>query len=270
MKKLVYFFGIFALIAGLVTSCSKDDDDEGKGEGEGNTVVQKKLKRAAWGGDIYDLTYGPDNRCSSIMFFYEDIVQRYNLYKYEGEKWIEEKYEADSSIYSTNTITFNSLGYLESENEVGVDGDASTTTYTYNNQGHLISMSYTSSRGQNSSYSYSINYEWKNGNVTKMAMVSIDESVEDKEVYYLEYTNDKHATPIENKVGYTILNIDDNFEPQYLKAGVTLKNLPVHIKFEEDGKKQEYDILWDLDRDGYPLRMKVDMEYRNDFVYTWE
>ena len=46
MKKLVYFFGIFALIAGFVTSCGDDDDDdEGNGNSGGKTVSQKKLKK---------------------------------------------------------------------------------------------------------------------------------------------------------------------------------------------------------------------------------
>lgn len=45
MKKFLCFFGIFALIAGFVTSCGDDDDDDdGNGTPGGKTVSQKKLK----------------------------------------------------------------------------------------------------------------------------------------------------------------------------------------------------------------------------------
>ena len=69
---------------------------------------------------------------------------------------------------------------------------------------------------------------------------------DNRETVY-KYTNDKYSTPIENKAGLNIDNIDD---PIFYKLGTPCKFLPVASKYGD-----QYE--WTLDNDGYPIKYMI-------------
>ncbi len=268
MKKLVYFFGIFALIAGLVTSCGDDDDDdEGNGNSGGKTVSQKKLKKLVEDNYYWEYTYDKDGRCTSYSEFYQNQFSEKTNYKYEGNKIVEECYEQDGEVRTTTTILFNSKGYVES---VTTDnsGSLETMLYEYDNQGHLISEKYSDDDGDTRISTYT----WENGNISKIETREKHGESEYGSDIYLEYTNDSYPNGIENKVRINYLEMDDEFLSPYLRsAGVAIKKLPVTLKYIGDERSSLQTLTWTLDSDGYPIKIVSGYDSDTDtFEFVWE
>ncbi|MBR6596522.1 MAG: DUF4595 domain-containing protein [Paludibacteraceae bacterium] len=270
MKKFLCFFGIFALIAGFVTSCGDDDDDDdGNGTPGGKTVSQKKLKKLVDGNESWEYVYDKDGRCTSYTEFdHNQPVEKIN-YKYESNKIIEESCLLDGSVRCTTTILFNSNGYIESETTEN-GGSSDNTVYTYDNQGHLISENYTDEESDETRVT---TYTWENGNVTKVEVKEIYEGEESEYVMYYEYTNDNYTSAIENKVGFNVLQIEDGFiSPYYLGTlGASLKNLPVAIKYEGEERNDVQTLTWTFDGDGYPVKVVSKNVFDVDTLeFVWE
>ena len=269
MKKLVYFFGIFALIAGFVTSCGDDDDDdEGNGNSGGKTVSQKKLKKLVEDNYYWEYTYDKDGRCTSYSEFYQNEPNEKANYKYEGNKIIEECCLLDGEVRSTITVIINPNGYIESKTTEN-GGSSDKTVYAYDNQGHLISETCTDDDG----YCRITTYTWENGNISKVETHENNSGYEYKQTMYVEYTNSNYATPLENKAGFNWSQIDDGFIlPYYFgTGGVALKNLPVAIKYEEEERNDVQTLTWTFDGDGYPVKVVSKNVFDVDTLeFVWE
>ena len=250
MKKLVYFFGIFALIAGLVTSCSKDDDDEGKGEG--NTVVQRKLVKVIFGDDDwYEFKYDNEGRCISETVYNDNQKDGYTLYKYESDKIICDEYEEDDTHFGTATIRLNPNGFIESwELIIDEASHVIASKYYYDNQGQLISV-YSMEGDDRNSWTY--NYEWKDGNIVK-------ETKRDEVIIY-DYTNSVHTSLLKNNTNFSFEYMTD---PICYNMGMPCKNLPVSKK---EGEEETF-YEWTMDGDGYPI--KLTNKYSDGEVVTTE
>ena len=270
MKKLVYFFGIFALIAGFVTSCGDDDDDdEGNGNSGGKTVSQKKLKKLVEDNYYWEYTYDKDGRCTSYSEFYQKEPSEKANYKYEGNKIIEECCLLDGEVRSTITVIINPNGYIESETTEN-GGASDNTVYTYDNQGHLISESYSDEESDETRVT---TYTWENGNVSKIEVKDIYEGEESEYVMYYEYTNSNYSSAIDNKAGFNALQIEDGFiSPYYFgTVGVSMKNLPVSIKYDGEERHETQTLTWTLDGDGYPVKVTSKLGSDVDSIeFVWE
>lgn len=269
MKKFLCFFGIFALIAGFVTSCGDHDDDDGNGTPGGKTVSQKKLKKLVDGIRSWEYVYDKDGKCTSYTDFYQNQPNENTNYKYDGNKIVEECSLLDDSVRCTTTILFNSNGYIESETTEN-GGSSDNTVYTYDNQGHLISENYTDEESDETRVT---TYTWENGNVTKVEVKEIYEGEESEYVMYYEYTNDNYTSAIENKVGFNALQIEDGFiSPYYFGTlGASLKNLPVTIKYVEEEHQETQTLTWTFDGDGYPVKVVSNFSYDvNSIEFVWE
>lgn len=269
MKKFLCFFGIFALIAGFVTSCGDDDDDDdGNGTPGGKTVSQKKLKKLVDGNESWEYVYDKDGRCTSYTEFdHNQPVEKIN-YKYESNKIIEESCLLDGTVRSTITIILDSNGKIESETcENG--GSFDKTVYAYDNQGQLISESYSDEESGETSVT---TYTWENGNVSKIEVRANYNGDEYNVSMSLEYTNSTYATALENKVGFNWSQMEDGFISQYLNAtGKTLKNLPVAIKYEGEERNDVQTLTWTFDGDGYPVKVVSKNVFDVDTLeFVWE
>ena len=101
MKKIVGFFGIFALIAGFVTSCGDDDDDD-------EVFVQKRLVKLTKGGESSEFKYDSDGRCVAYSFFKDGEIYVKSSYKY---RYLELRlcYTLGDNLRCIGATTFQSL-----------------------------------------------------------------------------------------------------------------------------------------------------------------
>ncbi|MEE1083260.1 MAG: DUF4595 domain-containing protein [Paludibacteraceae bacterium] len=268
MKKFLCFFGIFALIAGFVTSCGDDDDDDGNGTSGGKNVPQKKLRKLNDGNDSWEYVYDKEGRCSFYTEYdHNEPVEKIN-YKYEDNKIIEECCRLDGAVRSTITIILDSNGNIESETTEN-GGSSDKTVYAYDNQGHLISETCTDDDG----YCRITTYTWENGNISKVETHENNSGYEYKQTMYVEYTNSNYATPLENKAGFNWSQIDDGFiSPYYFGTlGASLKNLPVAIKYVEEERQETQTLTWTFDGDGYPVKVVSNLSSDvNSIEFVWE
>ena len=272
MKKFLYFFGILALIAGLVSSCSKDDENENENK---RSIPQKRIaKFVKFPDDLDELStiyeYDDKGRCISSTYTYDGKVGKEN-YTYEGNTMTKTTYSyyGDTSI---TIYTYNSKGYCESEKREG-EHDSYTCTYKYDNEGHLISETTITD-----SHTSTTTFEWKNENVTKIKRDYKSDSQESTKTIFFKYTDQNHPTPITNTAKLSVLESAYYFDidPIYSNFGVSSKNLPVHVietfTDEEGTETEEYGIEWVLDGDQYPITLNF-KEENFDYIYFnafWE
>lgn len=244
MKRFLYFFGILALIAGFASSCSKDDDGEDNNSGNGSSVQKRLVK------EIRHSKYGYGDK--TTVFEYDNsgrcIAEIEN-----GEKTLYTYY--DNKIISDDgylIFTINANGLWESS-----EHGHGKHTFTYDNQGHLISeyseLEY--EEGENTTY------KWENGNVTQ--------EIGSTTTLTYKYTNDVYTSPIENKAGFFLSEIDP-ITSRY--QGILCKNLPVTLIREDSGYSEmnrTYSFVWTLDEDGYPIKCTSD-RYDHDYEWVWE
>lgn len=243
MKKIVGFFGIFALIAGIVTSCGDDDDDD-------EVFVQKRLVRLATGGESSEFKYDSDGRCVAYNLFKDREIYFKSSYKYEGNTMTIESY--NNEIQQTYSASLNSKGYLESRDFVH-----GKFKYEYDNQGHLIAEYYHNENGSVDT----TKYEWEDGNLVKKDNGTL--------VISYKYTNSNYTSPIENKSRFHFFN-PYSFDNVYdFLLGEPCKNIPVSL-YESVGSKVsggdmvldnleaegELPFQWAFDNDGYPTKMQ--------------
>ncbi|MDD5997361.1 MAG: hypothetical protein PUC42_10700 [Bacteroidales bacterium] len=242
MKKIVGFFGIFALIAGFVTSCGDDDDDD-------EVFVQKRLVKLTKGGDSSEFKYDSDGRCVAYNFFKDGEIYVKSSYKYEGNTMTIESY--NNGTPETYSATLNSKGDLESRDFVH-----GKFKYEYDNQGHLIAEYYHNENGSVDT----TKYEWEDGNLVKKNNGAY--------IISYKYTNKNHTSPIENKSGlqfFTPYNFDGALDGL---LGIPCKNIPVSFVYEyfaEEGdmvldylKGTEIASKWMFDKNGYPISVVYD------------
>ena len=243
MKKIVGFFGIFALIAGFVTSCGDDDDDD-------EVFVQKRLVKLTKGGESSEFKYDSDGRCVAYNFFKDGEIYVKSSYKYEGNTMTIESY--NNGTPETYSATLNSKGYLESRDFVH-----GKFKYEYDNQGHLIAEYYHNENGSVDT----TKYEWEDGNLVKKDNGTL--------VISYKYTNSNYTSPIENKSRFHFFN-PYSFDNVYdFLLGEPCKNIPVSL-YESVGSKVsggdmvldnleaegELPFQWAFDNDGYPTKMQ--------------
>ena len=243
MKKIVGFFGIFALIAGFVTSCGDDDDDD-------EVFVQKRLVKLTKGGESSEFKYDSDGRCVAYNFFKDGEIYVKSSYKYEGNTMTIESY--NNGTPETYSATLNSKGYLESRDFVH-----GKFKYEYDNQGHLIAEYYHNENGSVDT----TKYEWEDGNLVKKDNGTL--------VISYKYTNSNYTSPIENKSRFHFFN-PYSFDNVYdFLLGEACKNIPVSL-YESVGSKVsggdmvldnleaegELPFQWAFDNDGYPTKMQ--------------
>lgn len=262
MKKFLYFLGILALIAGLVSSCSKDEDEGGNGS---TSVPQKRLvKKIESPGDIDEsiLEYEYDDKGRYISYTYSSNGHTYkNTYTHEGNTITKKNSNDEGEI---RIYTFNSKGNLESRILKNEDYN-NNYVYKYDNKDHLISKTKTYSSGKVEITTY----EWENGNVTKIIYSYKSDNHEPTETVIFKYIDQYHPTPIKNAGNLSVLQIDD-IDPIYSNMGVAPKNLPVCISYTDDEDTDEYYIEWVLDGDGYPIKMIEKEEGDSSYEYTVE
>lgn len=257
MKKILYFLGALALMAGFV-SCDKEE-----GEDDGNSKKAKKLTKVVDGSSYYSFVYDESGRCSS----YTDEVGETAKYTYGDGKIIEEVCLPDGEVRVTTSLTLNSDGYIKSKKVE--NGGAEITVYSYDKEGQLLSVTDSDEDG----YSYVVNFTWENGNVTKVETREQENGESYDMTILFEYTNSENLTPIENKVGFTMMQIEDGkYSTPYYLLGVALKNLPVEIKYMESGKEfASLNVIWTFDADGYPTKMLSKEGYNENSVeFVWE
>lgn len=245
--------GIFALIAGLVTSCNKDDDEN---EGEA-TAREKKLVKVFFGDDEwYEFKYDNEGKCISQIYYAENQRDGYDLFKYEGNRIICDEYEEDDTHFGTTTFILNSNGFIESwELIIDERSHLIASKYNYDSQGQLISI-YSMEGDESNSWSYS--YEWENGNIVK--------GTERGSLVVYKYTNSIHTSALKNNTDFSFEYLTDPILCN--KTGVPCKNLPVSK--EQGGKETIYE--WTMDGEGYPIRLTE--KYSDGDVttieYVWE
>lgn len=281
MKKFLYFFGILALIAGFVSSCSKDDENDNENE---QSIPQKRIAKVIeFPGDldesIYVYEYDDKGRCISYAFTdtYSGRITKHS-YTYEGNTMTEEwtyNGEPFSCIY-----TFDSKGNLTSKKYEDLDG-SDYYTYKYDNKGHLISETRT-----NGYSTRALSFEWEDGNVSKITEYYKSEKQESTQPIIFKYTNSEHPTPIKNAAKLSVFQSNYfDLDPISSNFGIAPKNLPVHVietilhgYDDEDGNSyyttdtEEYDLDWLLDGDQHPIKMifkDEDSEYTY-FDISWE
>lgn len=260
MKKFIYFCGILALIAELVSSCGKDDENE-------PSFPQKRIANMVVFPEDYPIynyyEYDDKGRCISSTSTHDGEETKYS-YTYEENTMTKTtySYQGDTSI---SIYTYNSKGHLES-----IKGEKEYGLFTYDNQGHLISETI------NSDIHTSATYEWENENVTKIKRNIKRDSEELTITTILEYTNYRHPTPIKNAVKLSAWESAGALEidPIFTNLGVSPKNLPVHVistidtfTYEEDTvtqKQSSYDIEWVLDGDQYPITINIKKGYTEE------
>lgn len=249
MKKIVSFFGIFALIAGFVTSCGDDDDDE--------VFVQKKLVKLTNGDEISEFKYDSEGRCIAYSFRNENINFK-NSYKYEGNTiTIESDNNGSPETYSA---TLNSKGYLETR-DFFVGNSKDCFKYEYDNQGYLIAeyLFY-----ENGRVDTTMKCEWENGNLVRVKKNN------GNSIITYKYTNKNHTKPIENRSGLQFFSPYDFDSALDGLLGKPCKNIPVSYVFDYICSEGETDIVlintkgsetasqWMFDKDSYPTNVKYD------------
>lgn len=255
MKKILYFLGVLALMAGFVSCDKEEGEDEVPSTG-------KKLKKVIDGEYYYDFVYDSEGRCTS----YTDEVGETAKYTYGDGKIIEEVCLPDGEVRVTTSLTLNSDGYIKSKKVE--NGGAEITVYSYDKEGQLLSVTDSDEDG----YSYVVNFTWENGNVTKVETHEQENGESYDLTILFEYTNSENLTPIENKVGFTMMQIEDGkYSTPYYLSGVALKNLPVEIKYMESGKEfASLNVIWTFDADGYPTKMLSEGYNENSVEFVWE
>lgn len=283
MKKFLYFLGILALIAGLVSSCNKDDENENENK---PSIPQKRIaKLVKFPGDLDEESstiyeYDDKGRCISSTYTYDGKVGKEN-YTYEGNTMTKTMY----TYYGDTSITiysYNSKGYLESIKREG-EHDSFTCTYKYDNEGYLISE--TEANDFNTS---TTTFEWKNGDIIKIKEYHKNSKYERIDSMIIKYTNQGHPTPITNTAKLSVMESVYYFDidPIYSNFGVSPKHLPVHIiestaavevdtatdTYTFTDYTEEYSMEWVLDGDQYPITLKYKDE-DSDYIYFnafWE
>ncbi|MEE1064214.1 MAG: hypothetical protein UH071_11160 [Paludibacteraceae bacterium] len=281
MKKFLYFFGILALIAGLVSSCSKDDENENK-----PSIPQKRIaKLVKFPGDLDEESstiyeYDDKGRCISSTYTYDGKVGKEN-YTYEGNTMTKTTY----SYYGDTSITiysYNSKGYLESIKREG-EHDSYTCTYKYDNEGHLISETTITD-----SHTSTMTFEWENGDVIKIKENNKNSHYERTDSVMFKYTTQRHPTPVANAVKLSVLESTCYFDidPTFSNMGISPKHLPMHViettahvevdiatdTYTFTDYTEEYDLEWVLDGDQYPITLNF-KEENLDYIYFnafWE
>lgn len=286
MKKFLYFFGILALIAGLVSSCSKDED-EGGNDNSNPYVPQKKIVKVI---DIEDDTtifnYDENKKLSFSSSSWMGKTRYEKYYTWEGNNVIEKRiYKSTFWGDETSTVvyTHNSKGYLESGKYEGDNGYANTL-YKYDSQGHLISEIYSEDDG----YTYTRTFEWENGNITKITGIEKrdnEKTPRETITMIVKYTSQKNPLPIKNVANLSIIQIEPFdfalFHPIHSKTGVATKNLPVYVSYTEidydpdtdteETETEEEDIEWEMDNDGFPTKkIHNDGTYQSTTEIFWE
>ena len=272
MKKFLYFWGILALIAGLVSSCGKDDENENDNK---QSIPQKRIaKLVKFPDDLDELStiyeYDDKGRCISSTYTYDGKVGKEN-YTYEGNTMTNTSYSYDGDT-SISIYTYNAKGYLESIKRED-KYNSYIYSYKYDNEGHLISETIIS--GQHTS---TTTFEWENGNVIKTKENYKSDFQESTETTIFKYTDQNHPTPIKNAAKLSVMetayHID--IDPIYSNFGVSSKNLPVHVietfTDEEGTDTDEYSMEWVLDGDQYPITLNF-KEENFDYIYFnafWE
>jgi len=273
--------GILALIAGFVSSCSKDDENDNENE---PSVSQKGLSKVIeFPGDldesIFVYEYDDKGRCISNTRTYDGKSTTYS-YTYEGNTMTEEwTYNGKpfSCIY-----TFDSKGNLISKKR---EGEYSyDCIYKYDNESHLISETYTNIDGKSTE---TITYEWENANVSKIIEYYKSDDYESADSIIFKYTNSEHPTPVKNTAKLSVMQSNYfDLDPIYSNLGVAPKNLPVHAieyytasDFDDETntyidttETEEYNLDWILDGDQYPIKM-IYKDEDSEFTYfdiTWE
>ncbi len=282
MKKFLYFFGILALIAGFVSSCSKDEDNENENE---PSIPQKRLSKVIeFPGDsdesitVYE--YDDKGRCISYAFTdtYSGKTTKHNR-TYEGNTMTEEwtyNGEPFSCIY-----TFDSNDNLISKKYEDLDG-SDYYTYKYDNKGHLISETRT-----NDYRTRALTFEWEVGNISKITEYYKSDDYESADSIIFKYTNSEHPTPVKNTAKLSVMQSNYfDLDPIYSNLGIAPKNLPVHAieyytasDFDDETntyidttETEEYDFKWVLDGDQYPIKM-IYKDEDSEFTYfdiSWE
>lgn len=262
MKKFLYFFGILALIAGFVSSCSKDDDEVNN---DSKTSTQKKLIKKiddVGGDDEYttEYSYDSEGKCVSKVLYGDRLVHSHTDYKYEDNRIIVVSYrKEDNSLIDSTIISIGSNGFIESHEEI-TSYYKYLTKYEYDDKGQLISEK--NYYGDMVLSNYTI-YEWEDGNVVKE---KYHEEGLDFEITY-KYTNSTHKSPIANKLNLYLFPYF-SLDPIHQKYGISGKNLPVSLI---EGNDEEL-IEWTFDADGYPIRVANIYNSIEDNVikYVWE
>lgn len=252
MKKVISIFGVFALMAGFLSSCDKEDVDsvvapkkrlvkqtfhtfDHYHDFEGGVETIKQIEVQSVSTYLYD----SEGKCTTALN--GENGDSKVVYKYEDDRIIAEYYQADTVCMST-TYMLNQMGYVEK-----MVGTASSYEYRYDDQGHLthdVGWVYTK-------------YVWTDGNVTEIRSTYYDNSVDT--VFY-KYVNDKYPTPIDNIAG---ISVSGSVNPAF-PMGVKNKNLPVSKIV--NGKEITYE--YEFDADGYPTKMRPIGEEYN--TYEWE
>lgn len=262
MKKFIYFLGVLALMAGFV-SCEKEE-----GEDDGNSKKAKKLTKVVDGSSYYSFAYDESGRCSSYYDSAEDETAKYTYY--DG-KIVEKVCLPDGDVRVTTTLSLNSDGYLKSMKVE--NGGAEITVFSYDNQGQLVSETVSDEDG----YTRMSKYTWENGNITKAETHEQEDGWSYDMTILFEYTNSENLTPIENKVGFTIMQFNNVYNAPYTIStpyamiGASLKNLPVGLKYKDLSEELTSTITWTMDAEGYPTKMLSKEGYNENSVeFVWE
>lgn len=298
MKRFLYFFCILTLIAGFVSSCSKDDEsDDNKGEG-GNSVQKllvkvKHVKEGCY-EDSLKLEYDNKGRCTSITLydandldenesknygdhFSSDLVYHF---RYEDNKII---VEVEDDPNKTEIISLNDRGFIESIKGMVRNDYEYENKYEYDNLGQLVSeTSYTQDwNGGALTVSKVAQYEWENGVIISRKRPGGFYSLVGETMHVYKYSEEFYPIPIENKANGLIFDHiygrGFGYEyPIYTKFGVPSKYLPVseHIYVYDDYENNlvlvnecEWDYTYTLDKDCYPIKIISEGEI---YEYTWE
>lgn len=249
------------MIAGFVTSCDKE-------ETEGNVSSSKKLVKVEEANYSYELIYDKDGKCTSYVEYEKNVKGETTTFKYEGNKIVEETFLEDGDLRVTTTMTFNSNGYLETSTVVNGESGAEKTVYEYDNAGQLISEK---TDDEEDDYHTVTTYEWKDGNIVKASIVETEDGESYSYSVNFAYTNASTTTPIENKVGVTVGQIQDGFYPMSAKMGKAPKNFPVTLTYVAEEGKVVTTLTWEFDGDGYPTKLS-DKSGNNTSIMTltWE
>lgn len=260
MKKFIYPFCILAMCAGAFSSCDKDDDEENNnGSNENVTQPQKQVATMAYDkGPSFTFEFDSNGRIKSLIGA--------NIFGGPSKEEYDYSNLVVTGKYGSESIdgTLNADGTLAS-----VLSKSQTMKYTYDNK-QLVHFTHTQIIDESNSSDLILTYTWENGNIVSTEVISGGQSngtsmeLDVKKLQF-KYTNDKYATPIENKGGLMLsFYHNSSFYAFVNGTGVACKNLPVSINW---GTGTFDDIEYDLDENGYPVKISFKDQY---ITYTWK
>ena len=210
---------------------------------------------------VTTFTYDSEGRLSSIIDSSSTIEIDYsNLAKGKITITNSSKYSSEKSTYE---VTVNDLGFATSATETDSDGDTNSWEFSYSD-GKLMKI--TAIDGPDKEYT---DITWEDDLITTYVETeSYDSDISSATFAYSGVANTGKLALFDEIYGFDIDDLEYLAQEGYF--GVIPRELPTGITFKDEDGTQSSTVNWELDADGYPVKISSPQERNESTSFAWE